>query len=219
MTYEADSRHVEVVLNQFQLNEAKSVMSPGTREEQSKSNEIETELMKPDEASRYRMPVARLNFLSSDRLDIQYAVKEASKHMSRPQLHHWSLLKRSGKYLIDAPRVVQTFRWQSMMNIVSGYSDSEWAGDQKTRKSTSGGACRVGMHIIKTWSSTQQMIALSSVEAELYALLKCACQTLGIMNLAQDFAINLEGAWLVPHDKSKDLIEAMNKQGFQRPSK
>ena len=193
LTYEAESRHVEVVINQLQLNEAKSLMSPGTREEQSKSNEIETELMKLDEASMCRMLVARLNYLSSGRPDIKYAVKEASKHMARPQLHHCNLLKRLGKYMIVAPRVVQVFKWQRIMSIVSGYSDSDWVGDQKTRKSTSGGVCKVGPHTIKTWSVTQQMFALSSAEAELYALLKCACQTLGIINLAHDFGTNLEG--------------------------
>lgn len=149
--------------------------------------------MKFDEASKYEMLVARLNYLSSGRPDVQHAVKEASKHMARPQLHHWSLLKRLGKYMIDAPRVVQTFKWQRIMSIVPGYSDSDWVGDQKTRKSTSGGVCKVEPHTFKTWSSTQQMIALSSAEAEFYALLKCACQTLGVINLAHDFGINLEG--------------------------
>ena len=65
-------------------------------------------------------------------------------------------------------------------------------GDQKTRKSTSGGICRIGPHVTKTWSSTQQMIALSSAEVELYAFLECACQAFGIMNLALDFGAKLQ---------------------------
>ena len=211
ITYEADARHVEVVLNQLQLNEAKSVTSPGTREEQTKANETTSDEMKPDESSRYRMLVARLNYLSSDRPDIQYAVKEASKHMSKPHIHHWGLLKRIGKYLIDAPRVIQKFKWQGVMNVVSGHSDSDWAGDRQTRKSTSGGVCRIGPHVIKTWSSTQQMIALSSAEAELYALLKCACQTLGIMNLALDFGIRLQAT---VHTDASAALAISQRQGL-----
>ena len=43
--------------------------------------------------------------------------------------------------------------------------------------------------MIQCWFSTQQMIAFSSAEVELYAFLKCACQTIGIVNLAKDFGM------------------------------
>ena len=211
ITYETDGRHVEVLLHQSQLDAAKAVTSPGTREEQSTSHETISEDMKPEEASRYRMLVARLDYLASDRPDIQYAVKEASKTMAKPQMHHWSLLKRAGKYLIDAPRVIQRFKWQRVMNTVSGDSDFDWAGDQTIRKSTSGGVCRIGPHVIKTWSSTQQMIAFSSAEAELYALLKCACQILGIMNLALDFGIQLRAT---VHIDASAALATSQRQGL-----
>ena len=35
-----------------------------------------------DEARRYRAIVARANYLSTERSDIQYSVKEFSRHMS-----------------------------------------------------------------------------------------------------------------------------------------
>ena len=51
----------------------------------------------------------------------------------------------------------------------------------------------MGQHLIKGWSTTQSVIALSSGEAELYALVKGAAQTLGIMAMAQDFGIEING--------------------------
>ena len=60
-------------------------------------------------------------------------------------------------------------------------------------KSTSGGAISIGPHVVKTWSSTQQTIALSSGEAELYAITKAAAQTLGIISMIKDFGIELIG--------------------------
>ena len=51
----------------------------------------------------------------------------------------------------------------------------------------------LGAHALKTWSTTQQIIALSSGEAELYALTKAGSQTLGIMAMARDFGMELEG--------------------------
>ena len=58
-------------------------------------------------------------------------------------------------------------------------------------KSTSGGVVRWGGHVLKTWSSSQSTIALSSGEAELYALTKCAAQTMGLIALANDFGQTL----------------------------
>jgi hypothetical protein len=46
-----------------------------------------------------------------------------------------------------------------------------------------------GGHCLKTWSSTQEVIALSSGEAEYYALVKAVSQGIGIRNLLQDLGI------------------------------
>ena len=48
-------------------------------------------------------------------------------------------------------------------------------------------------HYLKSWSSTQKTIALSSGEAELTALVKCSCETIGILQLAADWDMSLEG--------------------------
>ncbi len=56
-------------------------------------------------------------------------------------------------------------------------TDSDWAGDKRSRTSTSGGVIKLGCHVLKSWSSTLHCIALSSGEAELYALVKGATQT------------------------------------------
>jgi len=44
-----------------------------------------------------------------------------------------------------------------------------------------------GTHCIKTWSSTQGIIALSSAEAEYYGIVKAASQGIGIRSLCADF--------------------------------
>ena len=48
-----------------------------------------------------------------------------------------------------------------------------------------------GSHCLKMWSSTQANIALSSAEAELYALTKGAAQGLGMMSLMSDFGVGV----------------------------
>ena len=199
ITYEADQRHAEIVVRDLGLEDAKPAPTPGTREEFNKASlpkgvlGIETEEQSPEldkkEASAYRGVAARLNYLAQDRPDLQYSCKEASRRMAKPRQADWAILKRIGRYLLGAPRLVQSFDWQDGDGEILVHTDSDWAGCRTSYRSTSGGTLCVGKHCLKTWSSTQATIALSSAEAELYALCKGASQALGAMALLEDFGI------------------------------
>ena len=129
----------------------------------------ETELG-PREASEYRAAAARLNYLALDRPDILFASKECSRRMSAPRNGDWTAIKRVVRYLLGKPRMVWKFKWQEGPKFVSAFSDSNWAGCHDTRKSTSGACIMNGSHLIKAYSRTQSNIALSSGEADFYAL-------------------------------------------------
>ncbi len=47
----------------------------------------------------------------------------------------------------------------------------------------------MGSHLIKSWSTTQPIIALSSGEAELYAIVKGASQTTGLLSMLDDYGL------------------------------
>ena len=107
--------------------------------------------------------------------------------MSTPLVGDWEKLKRVGRYLRGHARLVQKFPFEARSRTMDGYGDSDWAGDKVKCKSTSGGAIFLGRSLLKSWSSTQSIIALSSGEAELYALMKVAVQVLGTIAMANDF--------------------------------
>ena len=69
------------------------------------------------------------------------------------------------------------------------YTDSDWAGCRRTRKSTSGGAILLGNHCVKCWSSTQGPIALSSAEAEYYSMVEGVTRAIGLKNLAAEVGV------------------------------
>ena len=190
--YEADPRHAEIIIEQLQLKEAKPVTTPGTKDEgttaEDKDDKLDAEM-----ASRYRALVARCNYLSPDRPDIAYSVKELARSMSDPNRGNWLQLKRLGRYLKGRPRVQQVFQWQKMPDRTITYSDADWAGCKATRKSTIGGCVVIGEHNIKSWSKTQALVALSSGESELYATLKAAAETLGMISLMKDLGWNVSG--------------------------
>ena len=153
----------------------------------------ENEPLGSEEARQYRGLAARANYLAQDRPDIQYAVKEISRRMSSPSKQDWHLLKRLARYLAGCPRAVLTYHWQeSSGQSLEVHTDSDWAGCKSTSRSTSGGSVQLGWHFIKSWSSTQAVVALSSAEAELYALVKGAAQTLGMISVARDLGIKVD---------------------------
>ena len=154
---------------------------------------------------------ARANFLALDRPDIQFAVKEVARRMARPRWSDWALLKRLARYLVSAPRCVTHFAWQHPQSTVDVFVDADWAGCKKTSRSTSGGAVMVGWHTIKTWSSTQATIALSSGESELYALTKGASQALGFIALARDLGSYVHA---VVHTDASATLGIVNRQGL-----
>ena len=176
--YEADQRHADLIVRETGADKLSSLSHPGgdkkTIEEEEKGEELVGQ-----EATRFRAVAARSNYLAADRPDIQYAVKEVCRRMAKPVDSDWKKLVRLARYLKGAPRCVWKFGWQGSKDLVppTGFSDSDWAGDRKTGKSTSGGVVMIGHHLIKTWSRTQDAITLSSVEAELVALGKLAMET------------------------------------------
>ena len=68
-----------------------------------------------------------------------------------------------------------------------------------------------GAHCLKTWSSTQTTIALSSAEAELYALTKGAAQGLGMMALLSDFGIAVN---VIVHTDASAAIGIVRRAGL-----
>ena len=50
----------------------------------------------------------------------------------------------------------------------------------------------VGQHCVKSWSSTQRSVTLSSGEAELVAAVKTCTELIGLAQLVRDWGIDLE---------------------------
>ena len=150
-------------------------------------------LLDREEARQFRGLAARLNYISGDRVDIQYAVKESARQMANPRLSSMVMVKRIAKYLLGRLRLVMKFQWQSMPSTISTYTDSDWAGCPRTARSTSGGIVMIGSHVIKSYSRQQKTVALSSAEAELHAAVAASAETLGVVGLCSDMGFEISG--------------------------
>ena len=103
------------------------------------------------------------------------------------------MLQRIGRYLAGHLRMVMCMRWQAQPAVAITFTDSDWAGCSRTARSTSGGIITIGQHVVKTHPRQQRVVALSSAEAELYAMVAASAETLAIMAYARDLGMTLGG--------------------------
>eukprot|EP00972_Heterocapsa_arctica_P000082 12574-Heterocapsa_arctica.AAC.1 len=61
----------------------------------------------------------------------------------------FEILTRVGRYFITRPRAACLYKCQNSSNNVWVCTDSDWAGDKKTRRSTTGGCMWHGAHVLK----------------------------------------------------------------------
>ena len=162
-----------------------SVKTAGIKVVESESDEP----LQGFEVRRFRGGAARANSLAQDRPEISYATKELCRRVHAPCTGDLKALERLVKYVASEPRLVYWYEWQEH-GALHVYSDTDFAGCQITRKSTSGGCALLGKHLIKHWASTQKVVTLSSGEAELYGVVKGATEALGLRSLAQDMGVN-----------------------------
>ena len=133
--------------------------------------------------------------------------------MSAPRNGDWAAVKRVVRYLMGKPRLVWRFAGQAEPKFLSAFSDSNWAGCHDTRKSTSGACIMHGGHLVKAYSRTQSNIALSSGEAEFYALVAAASEALGMAAMTEDFGSRL-AAYL--YADASAAIGVANREGLGR---
>ncbi len=86
-------------------------------------------------------------------------------------------------------RVAIEYKYQKLPEKVTVWSDTDFAGCRRTRRSTPGGVVMFGKHCIKTCRQTQETVALSSDESEFYGIVKATTMGPGMKGL---MAVGLE---------------------------
>ena len=123
-----NTRYVDVLVESLGLKNGNTVQTP-TVDEVKDENPVRLTQNKP----KY---VARRLFLSQNKADITSAVNELCQKMPHPSHHSFSKLKRLVWYLKGQRQWIQVFEFGDMSLEVTVFSDSDWARDKKTMKSS-----------------------------------------------------------------------------------
>jgi hypothetical protein len=181
-------KHAQILLREWGMENCKGLDNPvGAPVKDVLEERIP---MDPDDAWKYRRGTVRVNYMAQDRPDLGVAAKMLSQFMADPQMGDEVPLKRVIWYLKSFPECISNLYFQDAKHPLVIMSDSDWAGDEETRKSTSGGLVRYCGHLISHWCKTQATVALSSGEAELNAIVKGCSEGIGVYELLRDLGCN-----------------------------
>ena len=113
ITYESDSKHVNIILGDLEMEDCKPVGAPMSPEDLKEAASVidehgeidEGEYMDAESASTYRSIAARMNYLAMDRTDLQQACRSICAYMSKPLKKRCQLLKRRRLACLLTPTV------------------------------------------------------------------------------------------------------------------
>ena len=177
--------YVSDMLTLFGMDTAKPSPTTGTS---AKPSHVPQPL-NTSEHKAYRAIVGKLLWLALIRPDISYATKELSRDLTAPTTESVTKVKHLLRYISGTRDHCQRLNPSVTLSDsdctldIDCYVDSDWAGCKTTRKSTSGTVVQLLNSTVSFGSRTQGTIALSSGEAELYAIGQGTSEALFVKNL------------------------------------
>jgi len=177
--------YIDGILKRFGFEDCKTVSTPGEGK-LTKAMCPKTEKER-NEMKHYpiRQVIGSCAYAAvSTRPDIQEATNRVSRYVSDPGEQHWAAAKRILKYLRETQNLGLLFkRTNSKSCTLTGQCDSDWAGDQDTRRSTTAYIFMVNGSPVSWTSKLQPTVALSSVEAEYMAASSAAQEAVHLRNI------------------------------------
>ncbi|XP_062556635.1 uncharacterized protein LOC134221461 [Armigeres subalbatus] len=161
------------VTEQFELCDAKNAKTP-----------MENGFIKTRENSPL-LETTLLYIAVCARPDIAASVSILGRSVCSPTEADWVAAKRVIRYLKGTKK--WKLKYGDPEGKLTGYSDADWAGDLKTRKSTTGVVYMYAGGAISWTSRLQDFVTLSSMESEYVALSEASQEAVWLLNLFEDF--------------------------------
>jgi hypothetical protein len=179
------------MLNQFNLEEAKSASTPAISGEYltSKDSPVTESEKKKMENVPYRALVGtELYICNATHPETAKAIGECCSQCSNPGENHWTAAKRLARYLKFAKNkgiVCQAQKNGEDLKLL-GYADANYGGDTETRKSQTGWVFLLNGTPVSFSSKRQQVVATSTAEAEYVAYAHAAQQAVHLKQLLEE---------------------------------
>ncbi|CAL8993586.1 unnamed protein product [Prunus brigantina] len=136
--------------------------------------------------SEYRQIIGSLLYLTATRPDIMFASSLLARFMHNPTKKHMGTAKRVLRYVQGTLDYGIEFKKGKAATLL-GYCDSDWAGSEDDRRSTSGYVFTLGSGMFSWASIKQNTVALSTAEAEYVSAAEATSQAKWLRFVLEDF--------------------------------
>ncbi|CAI7891070.1 unnamed protein product [Closterium sp. NIES-54] len=148
--------------------------------------------MDPESAKAFHSVVGSCMYAAvSTRPDLSFPVGVLGRVVSNPMVEHVRASRRLLRYIKGTTRMGLHYEKEPV--VLQGYTDADWAGDPSTRQSTSGYIFTLVGGAISWQSKRQNLIALSSTEAEYVALTRGGTEAVWLRRLLAELGHQQEG--------------------------
>jgi hypothetical protein len=158
--------------------------------------------------SDYRQIVGALQYATLTRPDITYSVNQLYQHMHSPTSTHWTTAKRVLRNLKGTIDFGLHYTLGSLH--LSGFCDSNWAGNPNDCRSTTGFGIFLGSNLISWSAKKQHVVSRSSTEAEYLAMALTTSELYWLRMLFQELQVSLPSPPTIWCDNSGALSIASN---------
>ncbi|XP_070800791.1 uncharacterized protein [Pituophis catenifer annectens] len=141
----------------------------------------------------YRSTIGSLLYIANwTRPNIALPVNLLSRHVGNPTVYHWEAIKRVLRYLKHSADACLSLEPENATRpTLTCYADADWAGDVKSRNSTSGYIFFLNNSPVHWYTGKQNLVATSTTEAEYICLSKAANNLVwGLMTCSQTYGQN-----------------------------
>lgn len=167
----------------------------------------------------YRKLIGMLLYLTTHtRPDIAAAVSILSQKVSKPNQTDMNEVKRIIRYLKGTQYLKLRLSYALGEQQLHSYSDANWAEDRENRKSNSGQFCSVNGGAVSWSCRKQEVIALSSTEAEYVALSETCKETVWLKRLLNFFDENITSEIMIFTD-SQSCLKMIQNDKFSNRTK
>ena len=143
---ELDQRSVKRLLDAIAMNHCKSTATPGSNGQSSRNVADLTEKLDPLKHREFRTGAGICQYMTEQRFDIAFSTKEIMREAAGPTTASKTKIEENRALLHLRQRCVLNFPWLGKLDdAIHVTVDADWAGDPKTRFSTSGGVLAFGV--------------------------------------------------------------------------
>ena len=168
-----------------------------------------------DKSVPYREAVGSLWYAANcTRPDITFATNAVAQYSQSYGTVQWTAVKRIFRYLCGTVNRGIVFTKSKGLQIVT-YCDSDWGNDPDTRRSKTGYVVTVAGGAAAWQTKSQKSVALSSCEAEFYALCEASKEVMWVSSFLTELGVKFDTP-VIYCDNQGAAALARNPVGHQR---